>query len=221
MQNLCRYNSATYNAGSTIRQFDSLRLPACVSQDRNNAIWAITDLFGATAFRMAIKRYHQQPDCTKLLKIMSSKATKTVATGNYVRQFREECRIVQGSLIHRLQSVYISRKCLRTTPFRCDLPSEIICPHIKFRTSEHNIGSGVKRCQKCRTEYRIDFKHHDGHGLVIFFTRLKDLGAGPEGEVWTRHLSSIVVSLRTLFDSRVPTQTSGRLQNQVDVWPQD
>jgi hypothetical protein len=221
MQNLRRYNSATYSAGSTTYQYDSLRFPACVSQDRNNNTWAITNLFGTTAFKMAIKRYHQQPECTKLLKIMSSKAAKTMEMGDYVRQFREECRVVQGCLIHRLQSVYILRKCLSNTPFRREPPSEIICPHIKFRTTEHNIGSGVRRCQECRTEYRIDVKYYDGHGLVIFFTRWKDLGAGPEGEVWTQHLSSRAASLGELFASRVRAQASVGLQNQLEVRPQD
>jgi hypothetical protein len=39
-----------------------------------------------------------------------------MATGDYVWQFGEEFRIVEGRLMHRLQSVYISRKCLVTTP---------------------------------------------------------------------------------------------------------
>jgi len=220
MQNLRRYNSATYSAGSTTYQYDSLRFPACVSQDRNNNTHAISNLFGTTAFKMAIKRYHQQPECTKLLKFMSSKAVKIMETGDYIRQFREECRVFQGCLLHRLQSVYISRKCLINTPFRHDPPSEMICPHIKFRTSEHSIGSGVRRCQECRTEYRIDFKHYDGHGLAMFFTRWKDLGAGPDGEVWAQHLLSRA-SLGALFASRVRAQTSVGLQTQLEVWPQD
>jgi len=219
MQNLRRYNSATYSAGSTTYQYDSLRFPACVSQDRNNNTYAISNLLGTTAFKMAIKRYHQQPECTKLLKVMSSKEVKIMETGDYIRQFREECRVFQGSLIHRLQSVHFSRKGLNT-PFRRNLPSEMICPHIKFRTSEHSIGSGVRRCQECRTEYRIDFKHYDGHGLAMFFTRWKDLGAGPEGEVWAQHLPSRA-SLRTLFTSRVRAQTSAGLQTQLEVRPQD
>jgi hypothetical protein len=218
MQNLRRYNSATYSAGSTTYQYDSLRFPACVSQDRNNNTCAITNLFGATAFKMAIKRYHQQPECTELLKIMSSKATKTIEIRDYVRQFREECRVVQGCLMHRLQSVYISHKCLTTTPFRRDPPSEIICPHIKFRTSEHNIGSGVRRCQECRTEYRIDSRYYDSYGWAIFFTRWKDLGTGPEGEVWTQHLPPRAASLGALFASQVWAQTSG---GQLEARPQD
>jgi hypothetical protein len=163
MQNLRRYNSATYSAGNTTYQYDSLRFPACVSQNRNNNTCAITNLFGATAFKIAIKRYHQQPKCTKLLKIMSSKATKTIEIRDYVRQFREEYRVVQGCLIYRLQSVYISHKCLTTTPFKRDPPSEIICSHIKFKTSEHNIGSGVRRCQEYRTKYRIDSRYYNSY----------------------------------------------------------
>jgi len=182
MQNLRRYNSVTYSAGSTTYQYDSLHFPACVSQDWNNNTYTISNLLGITAPKMAIKKYHQQPECTKLLKVISSKEVKIMETGNYIQLFREECRVFQGCLIHRLQSVHVSRKGL-ITPFRHNLPSEMICLHIKFRTSEHSIGSGVRRCQECRTEYRIDFKHYDGHGLAMFFTRWKDLGARPEGEV--------------------------------------
>jgi len=59
MENLQRNNSATYCAGSTIRQCDSLRLPARVAKDRSDDTSRIHELFGMTAFKMAIKRYHQ------------------------------------------------------------------------------------------------------------------------------------------------------------------
>jgi hypothetical protein len=192
MENLRRYNRATYSAGRTCYSYDSLRFPTCVSRDRNSDASMITNLFGTTAFKMAMKRYHQRPKCTELLKIMSSKSAMTMVTGDYVWQFEEECRVVEGCLMHRLQSVYISRKCLFTTPtsFKHNPPSGMICPHIKLGTSMHHIRSGAGRCQKCRTEYRIDFKYYDGQGLVMFFTRWKDLGNGPESEseVWTQHL---------------------------------
>ena len=81
MQNMRRYNSATYSTGSTTYQYHSLRFPACVSQDQDNRTCAISNLFGTTAFKMAKKRYHQQPECTKLLKIMSSEAAKTTRMG--------------------------------------------------------------------------------------------------------------------------------------------
>jgi hypothetical protein len=126
MENLLRYNCVTYSANSTTSQYNSLRLPACVGQDWNKKAYAITGLIGTTAFKMAIKRYHQQPECTKLLKIMSSKEAKIMKTGDYVRQFREECRVVQGCLMHRLQSVHVLRQCSTTTRFRRNAPSERI-----------------------------------------------------------------------------------------------
>lgn len=222
MQNLRRYNSVTYSAESTTHRYDSLRFPECVSQDRRKNTYAITSLFGATAFKMAMKRYHQQPECTKLLKIMSSKAAKIVEIEDYVRLFREECRVVQGCLMHRLQSVYVPRKCLSTKPSgRHDQPSEMICPHIRFRMSEDRTRSRIKRCQECRTEYRIDYKYYDGHGLAIFFTRWKNLGVGPDDEVWTQHLPAGVASLRACFVPRIQNSTSVGPQAQLKVRPQD
>jgi hypothetical protein len=129
-----------------------------------------------------------------------------------VRQLREECRVVQGQLMHRLQSVDISRKCSTAMPSRHNLPSEMICPHVNFRKSVHNIG--VKRCQECCTDYRIDFKHYDGHGWALFFTRWKNLGAGPESEVWRQHLLPRPAS-------PIWSQTSVGLQTQVEDQPED
>jgi hypothetical protein len=68
----------------------------------------------------------------------------------------------------------------------------------------------------------IDFKYYDGRGLAVFFTRWKDLGAGPEGEVWTQHLPPrAAASLGALFASRVWAQTSVGLQTQLEARPQD
>jgi hypothetical protein len=101
MENLLRYNSVTYGAGSRIYQYDSLRFPACVTQDRYNYTDKITSRFGTTAFKMAVKRYHQRPECTELLKIMSRETVIIMGYGDYLWQFREECRVVQGRLMHR------------------------------------------------------------------------------------------------------------------------
>ena len=50
---------------------------------------------------------------------------------------------------------------------------------------------------------------------------MKDLGARPEGEVWTQHLPPRAASLGALFASRVWAQTSGGLQTQLEARPQD
>lgn len=222
MENLQRYHSATYSAGSRIRQYDSLRLPACIAKDRNDDTSGITYLFGTTAFKMTIKRHHQQPDCTRLLSIMSNKAVQTVEHGGYVRQSREECRVIQGHLMHRLQNVRISRKCLNGTTFADDLYPEMICPHIKVRRSMLENRSGIRRCRQCCTEYSFDFKYYDGHGKAMFFTRWKDLGPDPENEVWKQYIPPRISDLILSFiPSGLSAQNSMGAQTQVERQPQD
>jgi hypothetical protein len=123
MPNMCRYNRATYGIDHTTCQYEYLCYPTCAYHDWINNTHAISNLFGATAFKTAVKRYHQQPDCTDLLEVVSRKAARTRETGDYVQQFREERRVIQGCLIHRLQSVCVLRKFLITTPSRRDPPS--------------------------------------------------------------------------------------------------
>jgi hypothetical protein len=222
MENLQRYNSATYSSGSKIRQYDSLRLPVCVAKDRNDDTGRITDLFGATAFKMAIKRHHQQPGYTRLLSIMSNKAAQTVEHGGYVRQSREECRVIRGRLMHRLQNVRISRTCLNGTTFVDDLYPEMICPHIKLRRSMLENRSGIRRCRECRTEYSIDFNYYNSHGRAMFFTRWKDLGPDPENEVWKQHIPPRMSDLFLSFiQSGFSAQTSMGVQTQVERQSQD
>ncbi|RDL32398.1 uncharacterized protein BP5553_08854 [Venustampulla echinocandica] len=222
MENLQRYNSATYSAGRRIRQYDSLPLPACVVKDRNDDISHITDLFGATAFKMVIKRHHQQPGYTGLLSIMSNKAAQTVEHGGYVRQSREECRVIRGRLMHRLQSVRISLKCLNGTTFVDDLYPEMICPHIKLRRSMLENRSEIRKCRECRTEYSIDFDYYDSHGRAMFFTRWKDLGPDPENEIWKQHIPLNVSDLFfvSFFQSGLSAQTSTGAQTAMGVQTQ-
>ena len=133
----------------------------CVTRDRSNKTSMITTLFGPTAFKMAVKRYHKRPECTKLLKVLSSKTTQTMGYYGHVRESREECRVVQRCLMHRLQEVYISRDNLTATvvSLKRNPPSARICPNVSFERSVRPNGSRMRRCPDCRIEYRIDFKH--------------------------------------------------------------
>jgi hypothetical protein len=226
MKNIRRYNITRYNGCSPSYEYHILRLPACVAQDRAINTFTITELFGSTAFKMAVKRYHQQPDCTRLLKIMSSTEATTTKIGDYVRQFKEECRVVRGRLMHRLQSAYILQDQRSDIfPFIHNTPSEVICPHIKFGTSVYETGPIVKRCQECCTDYRIDFKYYDCHGWAMFFTRWKNLGTGPDSEVWRQHYALQSAELRALrayyLPSEVQIQDSVGLQSQGEAQSQD
>ena len=75
---------------------------------------------------------------------------------------------------------------------------ERIYPHVKFRPSEYHAGSAVQRCQNCRTQYHTDFMDYDGHGVAMFLTRWKDLGSGPESEMWNQFALQGVAHLRSL-----------------------
>ena len=181
----------TYSAGSTICRYHALPFPACVSYDRDRSSNMVSIFFGSTAVKMALKRAHQNPECTELLKMMSSPRTRTTHWGKYVRQYREECRIVQGHLMHRMQSVFISRRRENLTAFRVPFDTaEDICTHIEAEGQcfLNTIGSGVKGCRKCPTEYRADVMYCEGLGWGRFFTRWVDLGSELEGELWSRHL---------------------------------
>ncbi|CAD6451557.1 575066a2-9553-4fd4-8098-3bb20c4bccac [Sclerotinia trifoliorum] len=225
MQNLLRYNCITYGTCSTTRAYTSLRFPACVTRDRDNETWIITERFGETAVNMVLKRYHQNPEDRELLKFMSHHKAKITNWGKYLRQWREECRIVQGHLVHRVQSVFISRECSSTADFKPpSTASENICPHIRFQTSLKYIGSGVRRCCKCPTEYRIDFKFFEGLGWARFFTRWKDFGS--EGEsLWAQHLPSRATStvkiFRAILDGQVSVQTTAEVPSQLEVQHQE
>jgi hypothetical protein len=57
----------------------------------------------------------------------------------------------------------------------------------KMDIEAYYTSSGLKQCCHCRTEYQIDFKHYPGHGMVVFCTQWKGLGAGPDHRTWKAH----------------------------------
>ncbi|KAF7914223.1 uncharacterized protein EAF01_000629 [Botrytis porri] len=175
---------------------------------------------------MALKRAHQNPACTELVTMMSSPSVMMVDWGKYVRQYREECRIVQGHLMHRMQSVFISDGREEHTAFRSPFPpTENICTHIRLSPCSFldAVGSGVMRCEKCPTEYRIDILYCEGLGWGRFFTRWIDLGSELEGELWSRHLPPTKRTQtrrwRDLFEGRVSVETDLASQDEMEVPP--
>ncbi|KAF7924303.1 uncharacterized protein EAE98_007354 [Botrytis deweyae] len=226
MENLLRYCDITYSAESTTRRYDGLRLPACVSEDWGRCSSIVSTLFGSTAVKMALKRAHQNPACTELVTMMSSPSVRMADWEKYVRQYREECRIVEGHLMHRLQSVFISDCGEKHTAFRSYFsPAETICTHIRLspRSFLDAVGFGVMRCERCPTEYRIDIVYCEGLGWGRFYTRWMDLGSEPEGELWSRHLPPTAETrrrlLRTLLEWRVSVKTDKTAQDEVKVSP--
>ncbi|THV43682.1 hypothetical protein BGAL_1119g00010 [Botrytis galanthina] len=172
---------------------------------------------------MALKRAYQNPACTELVTMMSSPSVRMIDWG------KEECRIVQGHLMHRLQSVFISDGRERHTAFRSPLPpTEKICTHTRLspRSFLDAVGSGVRRCGQCSTEYRIDVVYCEGLGWGRFYTRWMDLGSEMEGESWSKHLPLTeetkrrrFINLLDLLEGRVSTKTNKAAQDEGKVSP--
>jgi hypothetical protein len=143
MKDLQKYKSVTYGSCSRIwYRYAGLPFPFCVSQDKKNNTFYISCWFGTTACEMAIKRHHQRQECKELLQMISSKTAIIRVDGEYVRQSREECRVVRGNLIHQLQIACALRDASQKPTFMHDPPREMICLHATSRRSLQNIGFG-------------------------------------------------------------------------------
>jgi hypothetical protein len=188
IQNMGRYNITTYDPDTQASFSNTTVIPKCVVHDLRIRTVKISSLFGTTALDMAIKRYKHQLESKSLLTIMSSNSTETKQIGDFVRQSKEECRIIGGRLMHRLQNIFVSRKRFTTTLVGHDPPPFNVCRHMKLATKNYTIQSGVRRCQKCRTECHVRFRCSEKHGLMIFVTRWMDLGNSSHGNVFYDHL---------------------------------
>ncbi|PVH73715.1 hypothetical protein DL98DRAFT_430791 [Cadophora sp. DSE1049] len=168
---------------------------------------------------MIMKMHRQQSDYSRILKTMSGKV-KTIEIQYYVLLYTEECRIIEGRLMHRLQRVYVLRK---RSDFNRHPPSEMICPHLLIRLSLQDIeteASRMMRCLQCRTEYRTAFKRLESHGLALVVSRWKDLGPKPENKIWAQHIPpKALSSLRGAFVGG--ESALGECQIQEETWTQE
>ncbi|KAL2070248.1 hypothetical protein VTL71DRAFT_13274 [Oculimacula yallundae] len=178
-RNVSRYNPLTHDPRKT-------RTPACFSRDLDNVVF-ISQMFGSTAFKMLMKMYHQQADCSKMLDTMSIKP-ELLKIEHFIYVVAEECRIFQGRLMNRRQMVYYPRE---KSSFSVHPPIKVICPHLSTRAKVQDLDNRVTRmirCSRCRTEYEVGFKDFEEYGPCWVLTRWKDLGSGPDKEVWKAHL---------------------------------
>ncbi len=172
-------------------------------------LWACVYIhydFSSTIFQMTMKRHRQGLDCSKLLNLLSYK-TKTRFRHGYVEQCTALAKIVDGSLLVRVQRIFmIQTTQLTPVPWHSDFA---ICPHFEFISMEsfdrysntiqiaqwdepkgHQNWEGIIQCKHCLTEFRIDFKNIGGRGNAMFVTRWKNLGEGrsPLDYKWQSHV---------------------------------
>jgi hypothetical protein len=145
-----------------------------------------------------IRPYNQGIDHSKLLHLLSYK-TCTSRRFGLVKQYKWDARVVASSLLTREQTIWLLAP---AQPIRIPMYWDIdICRHIKsswtddillhkgkqakswcFELKEpidhHNLG-GIKQCNGCRTEYRIDLKQFGEQGTAIFVTKWRDWGEYP------------------------------------------
>ena len=107
MENIQRYDGLNANHDNYDMDGNLLPKPACVAQDSFDDTHLVSRLFGTAAFKMAIKRHQLRPDSMQIISKMSRTTPPIVEDDGYMLQRVEECRIVNGHLMHRLQSVHL------------------------------------------------------------------------------------------------------------------
>jgi hypothetical protein len=110
----------------------------------------ISRYFSAILFSMAMKRYHQDPENTQLLKLMSP-ATKVSPFPDLMEQSGTYFRIVEGSMMNRSQFAYISARPFSIGFNKFWIPFRQICQHLNIvmNDSDVYIGSNGNLCRTC------------------------------------------------------------------------
>jgi hypothetical protein len=233
-----RFAGPFYTSPNEDSDQPSKRLPKCVLQDLASDICSVSSQhvvshsedshcgislnFGTALFKMVMKRYHQQLEYKPLLDLMSGKIAMNVLRSGFYWLSKEECRIVKGRLLHRLQIAYFWDGW--NNPFRGgrgperNLPLKVICSHGSWwwRDLERKDVSENRRCGVCHTEYRWDIKNYQSLGRTILLTRWKDLGEGPDSEVFKTQFRERVVGVGDLYDRSISSAFEGGKEYQID-----
>ncbi|CZS97431.1 uncharacterized protein RAG0_06516 [Rhynchosporium agropyri] len=164
---------------------------------------------------MAIKRWHQQPNCTKLLSRMANSRADFVQNKNFILLYREDCRrIIKRHLFHRLQSVRLHQS-KSYSPYGLHKGNvfERIYPH----TGVFDESDRIRRCPECRTEYSIvnPRGNYEGSGQALSYTVWKDLGPDPESDIWKQHLPDPDDSKYTFWKAREINHPLNQIHNQM------
>jgi hypothetical protein len=191
MENIARYLHCTYDKhDEKYLPYYHMTYPACLHEDFFLHTRLLNKNIGATAFRMVVKRYEQQPECTELLKAISSPFLRAMGREKHVFISTEEFRIVQGDLILRKQTLFLPRSLkIRMLDYVYNPPEGNICRHQRIAGSWRHVEVWPMKCNRCFTEYKLDFKYNKtGYGM--FLTTWKSLGTSPNHDKWQEHLNT-------------------------------
>lgn len=113
--------------------------PMCVLEDANASVEKLISInFSSTVFQMAMKHYQQNPHCSRLLKLLSYSKDSRKKSGRCLKQARANCRIIQGSMFHRMQIIFIPLTS-SASPWVMISPTVIICRHLSLKTDSSSV----------------------------------------------------------------------------------
>ncbi|KAG4028621.1 hypothetical protein MFRU_020g00610 [Monilinia fructicola] len=176
---------------------DVLRDSPFVNTDSELSSREDTLLSGTTYAKMAMKRYHEDPKCTKVTDFISMpKPIICQVPGGLVQLTHEAFRVIKGSLMHRRQRIWTPLEQFSDSDFK-DFdadhtaigPSRLsICTHIRL-PGKITVGGLIEkgRCGECRTEFSLGFKEIYGGRFALFITIWKDFGSSLEDDAWQQH----------------------------------
>jgi hypothetical protein len=185
------------------------RLP-CWNANYKFTYFHLYESFSFTVFQMAMKRYRQGHNYSKLLNLLSCK--DTYYRDGYVEKHTGLARIVNGSMLIREQKIIIVP--LTQPSVTQWTQCVIICPHIfliwnlesqglhgiverglSLTWDVPKIGYNwqglIRQCNHCLTDFCLDFKQCEEKVEAIFVTKWQDLGQGrsPMDYKWQSHVT--------------------------------
>jgi len=166
--------------------------------------------FRFTVFQKTMKRYRLGLDYSYHLNLLACNNTCHRSIKYFPFRCTAQARIIAGSLLLRVQEVVLipSGQALKNVQFclinicphvgivaedpRAQLPENVPCEIVHQHDLKQCIRySGLKQCNVCPTEYRIDLQECGQHGVAVVTTKWLDLGEGRTilDPKWWSHLS--------------------------------
>ncbi|KAF7858544.1 hypothetical protein EAF04_009144 [Stromatinia cepivora] len=217
MEDAVRYYQARENVPAKLQQRPralQCRLDTCLELDYEQLI---DEEFSPNLFHMAMKRSLHDPDCEQFLDILSRGSTDEFDLDGWIKESQTDCRIVQGSFIHRAQKAWVSDN---NRPALFGLSMEP-CAHmevfyingyiytrayalaafhdddeksqrIPFNHRKPEITLDLMKCNRCSTQCQLTMKTLPGQGIAIYITRWADLGSSILDEKWKRYFNRVI-----------------------------
>ncbi|KAH8661451.1 hypothetical protein BGZ60DRAFT_530407 [Tricladium varicosporioides] len=176
----------------------------------------ISPNFSTTVFKMAMKRYKLTLECQKLLNCLSDdtgifydfytwrmRTKYRITQGKMIhclqsfympRYFNNSVSFTKYLYIQICQHLKFKTdnksgrvRAVTKTGYLDHYVTIWETPWDLKREDRNGARSGTLQCRQCSTRFRIAFQYFENYGMAMLFTRLKNLGSGPEDKEWKKH----------------------------------